>query len=148
MSNLEILIKSVLKPSMEEINEFTDLNINIELIKKGRKVVSVKYIIQTKDQQDKEYIEYLNQFYNIIELKAKMGISNEKWSSKQVMEIYEKAIQKTQDDIDPFEYIRLNYIEMINKGNARNKYSYLLSALENDYAAAGGQLSLLNKYIE
>ena len=136
--------KSVLKLTTEEINEFTDLNIDIELIRQGRKVVSVKYIIQTKDQQDKKYIEYLNESYDIKDLKLRMGLSSENFSSKQIMSIYEKAIQKTQDDLDLFEYVRLNYIYMIEKGAARNKYSYLLSALENDYAAAQGQLSLLN----
>lgn len=129
--------KSVLKPSMEEINEFTDLNIDIELIKQGRKVVSIKYIIQTKDQDQKVYIEYLNEFYNIQDMKIKMGLSDENFNSKQIMSIYELAITKTQDRFDVFEYVRLNYLHIKAKGSARNPYSYLLSALENDYGAAG-----------
>lgn len=136
--------KSVLKPSMEEINEFTDLNIDIELIKQGRKVVSIKYIIQTKDQDQKVYIEYLNEFYNIQDMKIKMGLSDENFNSKQIMSIYELAITKTQDKFDVFEYVRLNYIHVKAKGSARNIYSYLLSAIENDYGAAAGQLRLFD----
>lgn len=65
----------------------------------------------------------------------------ENFNSKQVIDIYEKAVEKTGDeDIDIFEYIRLNYLHIKNK--ARNKYGYLLKAIENDYAAAIGQIKI------
>ena len=134
----------VLTPAQEEINKHTDINIEYEKLKQGRKIISILFKVEPKDTQDQVYNEYLKEFYNIQDMKIKMGLSSENFNSKQVMEIYELAIQKTQDDLDPFEYIRLNYLYMIEKGAARNKYSYLLSAIEDDYAAAGGQLSLLN----
>lgn len=138
--------KSVLKLTMEEINEFTDLIIDIDYIKKGRKVESIKYKIESKDQEKKIYIDFLNEFYNIKEMKSKMGLGEENFSTEQIMCIYEKAVEKAgNEDIDLFEYVRLNYNHI--KSKARNKYSYLLKALENDYASAIGQISL-DYYIE
>ena len=138
--------KSVLKLTMEEINEFTDLIIDIDYIKKGRKVESIKYKIESKDQEKKIYIDFLNEFYNIKEMKSKMGLGQENFSTEQIMSVYEKAVEKAgNEDIDLFEYIRLNYNHI--KSKARNKYSYLLKALENDYASAIGQISL-DYYIE
>ncbi len=123
----------------------TDINIDYEKIKTGRRITSILFTIEPKEQQDKVYIEYLNQYYNIKDMQKKMGLSNENFNSKQIMEIYEKAVQKVgNEDIDIFEYVRLNYLHMISKGTARNKYSYLLSALENDYGAAAGQLRLFD----
>ena len=138
------LKRFVLTPAVEEINEHTDINISYDDIKQGRKIVGFAFDIEPKDQD--QYIEYLNQYYNIKDMKAKMGLSNENFNSKQIMNIYELAIQKTQDRFNPFEYIRLNYLYVKEKGSARNIYSYLLSALENDYAAAGSQLSLLDMF--
>lgn len=138
------LKRFVIEPAVEEINYYTDINISYDDIKKGRKIVGFAFDIEPKDQD--QYIEYLNQYYNIKDMKAKMGLSNENFNSKQIMNIYELAIQKTQDRFNPFEYVRLNYLYVKEKGSARNIYSYLLAALENDYAAAIGQLSLLDMF--
>lgn len=134
--------KSVLKQTMEEINEFTDLNIDIKYIKQGRKVVSIKYIIESKDQEQEVYIDYLNQYYNIKQMQEKMNLSNENFNSEQIMNIYSKAVQKleNEEEKDIFEYVRLNYLNI--KDKARNKYSYLMKALENDYASAASQIAL------
>lgn len=137
------LERFVLVPAKEEINKHTDILIDYEKIKTGRKITSILFKIEPKDQDQRVYIEYLNQYYNIKDMKAKMGLSNENFNTKQVMEIYEKAVEKVQDEFDIFEYIRLNYIYVKGKGSARNIYSYLLKALDGDYAAAIGQLSLL-----
>lgn len=136
--------KSVLKPSMEEINEFTDLNIDIELIKQGRKVVSLKYIIKSKDQEKEIYIEYLNKNYKIKEMQLEMGLNNENLSTEQIMNIYTKAVEKLADaeKKDIFEYVRLNYLHIKDKARGKGRYSYLLKALENDYAVAAAQIKL------
>ena len=120
----------------------TDINIDYEKIKTGRRITSILFTIEPKDQD--QYIVYLNQYYNIKDLKIKMGLSNENFNSKQVMNIYEKAIEKVQDQFNPMEYVRLNYIHVKAKGSARNPYSYLMAALENDYGAAAGQLRLFD----
>ncbi|MGO1652980.1 replication initiation protein [Senegalia sp. (in: firmicutes)] len=136
----------VLDSAKEEINKDTDINISYETIKKGRKIVGLSFKIESKDQEREVYIDYLNEFYNIKEMKFKMGLKEESFSTEQVMSVYEKAIEKAgNEDIDLFEYVRLNYNYI--KSKARNKYSYLLKALENDYASAIGQISL-DYYIE
>lgn len=144
-SDFRNLSQFVLKPSMSEINKHTDLVINYEKITKGRKVVGIKYSISPKDLVGKQYIEYLDKEYDIFELKQMMGVEKECFNSKQIIEIYTLAINKTinsDENVSPFEYIRLNYINMIQKNTARNKYSYLLKYLENDYASALAQLKL------
>jgi plasmid replication initiation protein len=138
------LERFVLSPAKEEINKYTDILIDYEKQKQGRKVTGLIFAIESKDKQEKVYIDYLKQSYNIQEMQVKMGLSNDNFNSKQIIEIYQKAVEKVQDRFNPFEYVRLNYLHMISKGTARNKYSYLLAAIENDYAAAAGQLSLLN----
>ena len=74
-------------------------------------------------------------------MKIKMGLGEENFNAEQIMKLYEKAVEKADgQNIDLFEYIKLNYIH--TKGKARNKYAYLLKALEDDYASAMGQISL------
>jgi len=102
------------------------------------------FTVENKDQEQKVYNEYLKEFYNIKEMQVKMGLSSENFNDKQIMSIYELAVEKVQDRFDVFEYVRLNYIHVKAKGSARNIYSYLLSAIENDYGAAVGQLILFD----
>ena len=136
----------VLRTTKEEINKHTDLVINYEKIKTGRRITSILFKIESRDQEKEIYIDFLNEFYNIKEMKSKMGLGEENFSTEQIMCIYEKAVEKAgNEDIDLFEYVRLNYNHI--KPKARNKYSYLLKALENDYASAIGQISL-DYYIE
>ena len=140
------LNRFVLEKAKYEINDNTDLIIDYEKITKGRKIVGLLFKIESKDQDKEIYIDYLNEFYNIKEMKLKMGLQQENFSTDQIMSVYEKAVEKAgNEDIDLFEYVRLNYNHI--KANARNKFAYLLKALENDYASAIGQISL-NYYIE
>lgn len=140
------LDRFVLNVAVDEVNKSTDININFEKIKKGRKVVGLLFTIVSKNKDEKIYIDYLKEFYNIQEMKSKMGLSTENFSAKQIMSIYEKAVEKAgNEDIDLFEYIRLNYFNI--KDKARNKYAYLLKALDNDFASAIGQIRL-DYYIE
>lgn len=137
------LKRFVLTPAIKEINDYTDINISYDDVKKGRKITGFVFDIKPKDQD--LYIEYLNQYYNIRDMKAKMGLSNENFNTKQIINIYSKAVEKAgNEDIDIFEYVRLNYLYVKEKGSARNIYSYLLSAIANDYAVAAVQLSLLD----
>jgi len=133
--------RRVLKVAKEEINRDTDIKIDYEKIKTGRKITSISFTIEPKDTEKEVYIEFLNQSYNINEIKAKMGLSDENFSPEQIMNIYETAVKMAgNEDIDIFEYVRLNYLHI--KDKARNKYSYLLKALEDDFATAIGQISL------
>lgn len=133
----------VLDVSKKEINKNTDINIEYRKIKTGRKITSILFIIETKDQDGKEYIEYLNENYNIKDFQYKMGMKDEKLSTNQVIKIYEKASEKLdgEDSITIFEYIRLNYLYAKSKKSTRNIYSYLLKCLEHDYEHAISQIS-------
>ena len=132
----------VLKPSIEEINFHTDLNINYEKLKNGKKVVGIKFSINSKSKDP--YIEYLNQSYNIKEFKEKSGIESENFNAKQVLELYESTVDMLIDDYqseaDLFEYIRLNYLFMKEKKGVKNPFNYLMKALKEDYAVARGQI--------
>ena len=125
----------VLLPAKKETNKYTDIIIDYEKIKTGRRITSILFTVESKDQEKEIYIDFLNEFYNIKEMKFKMGLGEENFSTEQIMDLYEKAVEKAgNEDIDLFEYVRLNYNHI--KSKARNKYSYLLKALENDYASA------------
>ena len=132
----------VLKPSMEEINELTDINVSYEKVKKGRKVVGIEYTISSKD--DKSYIKYLNETYDIADFKIKSGLANENFDSKQIIELFTIATEVLTDpeQQDIFEYIKLNYLHMLKNETVVNKYAYLKKALKEDYAAARGQIKL------
>ncbi len=134
--------KWVLKVAEQEINNNTDIQIDYEKIKKGRKVVGIKFNIHSKNKDS--YIEYLNQSYNIKEFKEKAGIESENFNAKQVLELYEIAVNMLIDDYeseaDLFEYIRLNYLFMKKKKSVKNPFTYLRRALKEDYAIARGQI--------
>jgi plasmid replication initiation protein len=138
--------RNVLKIAVSEINRLTDININYEKIKKGRKIGSIEFKIESKDQQIEVYNKFLNENYNISEIKARMGIEVEKLSSEQVINLYEIAVAKTNDRYDPFEYVRLNYLWAKRKDTVRNIYAYLTKSLEEDYAVACGQIHIFNEF--
>lgn len=125
----------VLKVTKDEINECTDLIIDYEKIKTGRSITSILFKIKSKNQDEEIFTN------DIADLRNKMNLKSVNFNDRQILDIYEKAVERAgNEDIDIFEYIRLNYIHI--KDKARNKYSYLLTALENDYASAIPQISL------
>lgn len=139
--------KRVLAVAKKEINALTDIEIDYKKLYQGRgkKVVGIEFSIDTKVSDEKKYVTWLNETYDVAGIKAKSGLGSERFNSKQIMGLYEVACDKTTNsntDIDPFEYIRLNYLYMIEKGTHRSKFKYLLSALQEDYANATAQISL------
>lgn len=133
--------RRVLKVAKVEINEKTDIWIDYEKIKEGRRIGKIKFIIEGKIDKEKALVDALYDKQEIEKIKRKCGLNGTNFNSKQIMELYEIAVKKTESaDIDPHEYIKLNYNNMINNNTARNKFAWLKKALENDYAVAGGQL--------
>lgn len=133
--------KYILEPSSNEINKYTDINISYEKVTKGRKVIGIKYTINSKSD-DEDYVNYLNENYNIREFKVKSGLESEKFNSKQIIELFtvatEVLAEAEQEQL--FEYIKLNYLHMLNNKTVKNKYSYLKKALAEDYAVARAQI--------
>lgn len=136
------LDRIVIRSSLKEINEKTDLNITYKKNKKGRSIDSLTFFIESKE--DKKYIEYLNKTYNIKEFKERSGLKDENFSSKQIIELFTIATEALTDpeQEDLFEYIRLNYLHILKNKKVINKYSYLKKALNEDFAAARGQIML------
>lgn len=133
------LNKYVIKPTVDEINEFTDLDVSVEYSKRGRKVIGVVYKI---DCGECRYIDYLENTYPIGEFKKKSGLESENWSSKQIVDLYSIACDKTvAHNLDIFQYIRLNYEHTLRTKSVRNRYAYLKKALDEDYGKAFVQLS-------
>jgi len=130
--------KRVLKPTMEEINDYTDLKVSYEKIKKGKAIHSIKYKIELKEIDD--YKAYLEENYNIKDIKARAGLQDENFNSKQIMELYEIACNKIggdyESEIDILSYININYKAMLEKDNILNRYAYLKDMLEHDRAKA------------
>lgn len=128
----------VLKPTMEEINEYTDINISYEKIKKGRSIESIKYRIEPK--KICKYKQYLEENYNIKDIKVNAGLEEENFNSEQIIKLYEIAINKLgenlEDEKDIYSYININYKDMSNKKNIINRYAYLIDMLEHDRAKA------------
>lgn len=80
-----------------------------------------------------------------IELKKQMGLSKEKYTEKQINTIYQVAMDKileTNSRFDVFKYIRLNNEFVSAKKDVKNKYSYLLKSLKNDYDNKLNQIDL------
>ncbi|MGO1820404.1 MAG: replication initiation protein, partial [Senegalia sp. (in: firmicutes)] len=142
-ANLE---QRILQPTLKEINELTDIRVNYEKIKKGRRIDKLLYSIQSKEVFEKQYLLHLKENFNTEDIKRLSGLEGENFNPKQIIELYEIAVAKTDTDeyVDVFEYIKLNYKNMIEHNRARNKFSYLKKALNEDYAAARGQIKLFN----
>lgn len=137
--------KRVLEPAKEDINTQTDLIIDYEKIKIGRRIKKIKFTIIGQINKEKQMIETLYDNEQIEGIKLACGIADMRINAVQVTELYEIAVKKTESvDISPYKYIRLNYKAMIDKGMARNKYAYLKKSLEEDYAKAVLQI----KYTE
>ena len=128
----------ILKPTMEEINEHTDILISYEKIKKGRSIEAIKYSIKPKKVND--YEKFLEETYNIKDMKLQAGLQEENFNSEQFMKIYEVAsnrmIEYYETERDILSYININYKYMLEKDNIINRFSYLIDTLENDRARA------------
>lgn len=134
---------NVLDKAKDEINEKSDIKFDYDTLKLGRKVVGIKFMMENNFEDLSLVKLYTKEL--IDEIKEKSGLKDAKFSKKQILELYEIAVKKTEDldiNVSPFDYIRLNYKYMIEKGTARKKFAYLKKSLENDYASAAAQLSL------
>ena len=90
----------------------------------------------TEDEIDKAFPE-VKPVSDSIELKKQMGLDKEKYTIKQIDEIYNastKKILETGSKIDRFQYIKKSNDLVSSKKDVKNKYKYLISVLENDYA--------------
>jgi len=134
--------KRVLKVAEIEINKNTDLKISYEKIKRGRKIGRINFKIErNQSSKDKEYQDAKELCeitdFNTRELADKSGLQGFKINDKQYMDFYEIACRMTDPaELDPCEYIKLNYEYMLTKNDIVSPVAYLKSIIEKDGADA------------
>lgn len=138
------LEKRVLQVAKKEINKVTDLIIDYEKVRTGKKITSILFTIESKDQAKKVYIDFLDKNYNIEEIKSKSGLEKEHFNSEQIINLLTAAVEKFPEgeEDELFKYIKLNYLYMIRGKKADNPYSYLMKLLQEDYVGARAQIKL------
>lgn len=138
------LEKHVVKVAIEEINDLTDIRIDYDRYREGRSIAGFIFMINSTKLDEKLWVEYLKEYYDINQIQEAMGLKDEKLDPIQVMNLYEIAVSKSKDmEMDPFLYAKTNYIYVREKKkNIKNFYSYLNKALEEDYANAGFLLKM------
>jgi len=133
----------VLKKTIKEINTYTDVTVNYEKVTKGRKVVGLKFTVDGKTDEQEALIDELYSKEEIENIRIKSGLDNNRLNSKQIIELYAIAVDQVDTiDIDPFEYIKLNYQVMAQKGKVKSPFAYLKKSLEQDFAKAKNQLKV------
>lgn len=130
---MSIFTKRILEVAKKEINELSDINLTIEKIKKGRNITHIKLIYEPSDidaATEKEFLD--TAFRGQVEyIRSELGVGDH-LSKKQVIELYEAAIEKTAGD-DPVDYFKHYYAEVGQKEGVHDLYSYLLAALKADW---------------
>lgn len=133
----------VLKPAKEEINKKTDIWINYEKIKKGRRIAEIHFTIQSKKvDEEQQLLETLITPEEMKAIRDKCGFTDVKFSDKQVMQCYEIAIDISDKfsskgiDIVPYEYVKLSYEYVLNQKGVKNKFAYFKKTLEGDFGGA------------
>ncbi|MGM0411333.1 MAG: hypothetical protein ACQEQF_11325, partial [Bacillota bacterium] len=137
----------VLKVAKEEINEHTDIDIDYEKIKRGRRITHIAFSIQSSVRdKEKEVLDVLYDDEEFKNIKRKMNLRDKKLNKKQIFKLYEIACNKTDhiDEVDVYDYIKLN-VEYTKDKEPDSLYGYLKKALKEDYGNAIGVLKLLGK---
>jgi len=132
----------ILKVAEKEINKKTDLKISYEKIKRGRKIGKINFKIErNKSSKDKQYQDAKELCeitdFNTRKLANDSGLQGFKINDKQFVDFYEIACRMTDPaELDPCEYIKLNYEYMLTKKDIVSPVAYLKSILDNDGADA------------
>lgn len=137
----------VLKVSMKEINKHTDIDIDYDKIKRGRRITHIAFSIRPS-VRDKD-AEVLDVLYDDEEYKSivkNMNLSDKKLNRKQIFKLYEIACIKTDhlDNVNVYDYVKLN-VDYTNKQKPSNYFAYLKKALQDDFSGAISILKLLDK---
>ena len=114
-SNYKDFKKYVIKPSINEVNEKSDLDIEWSEIKKGRKVELIRFLIKEAKDVDQKKLSYTDEF-----LEKEYSISQYSLD-KLRKEFSEKAIQQGLD------------VLIKHKGKLRNPLLFLRSAIQEGW---------------
>ncbi len=115
--------QKVLQVAKKEINEKTDLSIELEEIKKGKKVVAIKFLINKADETK-----------NKAKLKKYIKLCHcPEQQKKELKEVLSNYLDKEEDII-------ISNIQYTNNADTSNYIAYLTKALQNDYASNSREL--------
>lgn len=124
----------VISPAIKEINEKTNLYIEYKTIKKGANVVALEFYIEDTMLNKTVTDEYLNLYDKKTIKDIRKGCRFDKFNDKQIIELYEIAVEMHEEN--PYAYVIINKKYMENKKDIKNKFGYLKKALTEDYANA------------
>ena len=133
--------RRVLKPSKNEINDKTDIFIIYRKIKTGRRISHIKFEIETRvghhDLEEEEHkLNEKEKLFDYQFVKINAGMGEEKFSRKQIIEIYTIAKERAEIyGVDELAYIELNY-KYAKERAEKGLYGYLLKSVDKDYARA------------
>jgi plasmid replication initiation protein len=139
------LKQRVISPVVKELNDSSDIYVELEETKLARKVIKIKFYIRTKSVVNKKSIKQLSIFDEVcidnddnMISKVRDIIGNE-FSPQQITEIIDVAyntIENDQLDIDILDYVK-NKKSVVDvyakKHNIDNKFSVIKSAIINNW---------------
>lgn len=137
----------VLKVAKKEINKYTDIDIEYEKIKRGRRITHIAFSIRPSIvDEERKVLERLYDEESYKNIVKSMGLIDKKLNRKQVFKLYEIACSKTDhlDAVNVYKYAQINS-DYVNEQSPDNYFAYLKKALENDYGRAISILRLLAK---
>jgi plasmid replication initiation protein len=139
--------RRVLKTAWKEINLYTDLSIDYEKIKKGRRINKIKFEISPSVRdKDKELLDFLLPDEQYKRLMKEFGLEGFNLNKKQLSRIWELAGNKVNhiEQVDVKEYINI-CVNYAKEKKPSSFYGYLLKTIKGDYPKAITILKLLNK---
>lgn len=126
----------ILLTAQKEVNEKSDLTFSFQEIKEGRKITKIKFIIQTKEQNQLLIPKMLTKESNNDEEKKEELIQiliNAGFTEKQILELILRIpLNQIEKNI---EYTK----KMHEKGKINNFIAYLYTAIMKDYASNKGK---------
>ncbi|KDR96795.1 Initiator Replication protein [Peptoclostridium litorale DSM 5388] len=140
--------RRILKKAEEEINAKTDIKISYKKEKTGRKISEIIFkIIPKEEDEDQKVLEALTSSNERDEIRQKCGLAESNFSDKQVMELYTKSVEITDNlndmfNITPYKYISKGYEIMLKQKDVKYKFSYLKKLLEK------GKATIITELIE
>lgn len=136
--------QGVLKPSVEEINEITDIELQYEIIKEGRKVTHIVFKINKKDKkaipednkkQEKDKM-FFEMFGLVVQTFPEFSVEEIKMlcsCSLPHLEIAGLSIEEKQDKIIQYIFPKLQKINATPNATKTTIFNRLLNAVENNY---------------
>lgn len=129
--------RKVLKVAKSEINEKTDIWIDYEKIKEGRKITKIQFKIDTKyskeileQNQEKQVIESFNDDEKFENDKIQCGLANIIISKVEFYNLLDIAIEMQEEYA--FEYMALT-ADYVTERNPKYLVGYFKTALKNNY---------------